>query len=111
MKFQRHAHSDLIAYLNTLNDQLGVARNAFLAKDAEKDHFRATLVKHAEGKSQAEKLMNAQATEEWRIFNKDHAHLESVYEFLKLKFKIMEKEYQSAYQETGLNDALMKKSD
>ncbi len=111
MKFQKHAHSDIIAYLVVLNDQLGVARNAFLAKSASKDHFFANLIREAPGKSVAERRIIAESKKEWLEFCQELAHLESVYEFLKLKFKIMEKEYQSSYQETGLNEGLIRKQE
>lgn len=109
MEFKSHPQSEVISHLNTLNDQLGAARNAFLLKDAEKDHFEATLIIEAVGKSNAERVIQAQARIEWLEFHKELARLEAAYEFLKLKFRVLEHEFQSQYLETKLNEELIKK--
>ncbi len=83
--------------LNAQNEVLGRARNAYLTKEAERKHFEAVLVRKAEGKSHAERTINAQATEAWLTFMKDLARLESVYEFQKLKYEILDKEWQAHY--------------
>ncbi len=111
MEFRRHAHSDIIAYLHILNDQVGVARNAFLAKKAESEHFDSKLAESSPGKSNAERTTRAKATKQYLEFHLDLARLESVLKFLEMKFKIMEKEYQSQYQETGLNEGLIRKEE
>jgi hypothetical protein len=83
--------------LNLQNDVLGRARNSYLEKEAERKHFEAVLIRQAEGKSMAERTVNAQATEVWMRFMKDLARLESVYEFQKLKYEILDKEWQAHY--------------
>jgi hypothetical protein len=95
----RHALADQIDTLSKQNDVLGIARNAYLAKEAERKHFEATLIVAAVGKSHAEKTVNAQATSDWLEFHKDLARLEAVFEFQKFKFKfeILDKEFQAAY--------------
>lgn len=89
----------VIEQLSGQNVVVGRARNAYLAKEAERKHFESTLIQAAEGKSQAEKLMNAQAKPEWLVFAKTLARLESVYEFEKFKLTILDREYQSQYLE------------
>lgn len=92
--------------LLTLGEQNVVtskARNAYLAKEAERKTFESRLIQKAEGKSHAEKLMNAQANEEWLTFAKALARLESVYEFEKFKLNILDKEYQAQYLELKEN--------
>ncbi len=111
MEFKRHAQTEVIAHLNTLNDQLGVARNAYLLKKAERDHYTAKLVRGAPGKSHAERTVYVEAMDEWMQFHKELARLEAVYEFLKLKFRIMEHEFQSQYLETKLNESIIRKQE
>ncbi len=83
----------IISILNKCNDDLGVARFKFLSLEAEKKHFEAVLVSAALGKSHSERVTSAQATAEWLDFHKKLARAESEYEFLKLKFSVLEKEY------------------
>ncbi len=109
MEFKSHAQADVIAHLNALNKQLGIARNDFLSKKAEKDHFEHNLVKTSPGKSHAEKTMNAKASEEWLAFQKELGRLDSIHHFLKLQFQILSYEYLSQYQETKFNEGLINK--
>jgi hypothetical protein len=76
-----------------------IAKNNYLSKEAERKHFESVMTKAAEGKSQAEKVMNAQATEEWLVFHKELARLEAIMDFHKLKLDVLDKEYQAAYLE------------
>ncbi len=105
----KHAQSDIISHLHTLNDQLGVARNKYLLKEAEKDHFESVMISEALGKSVAERVINAKAKKEWNKFQLELARLEAVYEFLKLKFRIMEHEFNAQYLETKLNAGMLQK--
>ncbi len=105
----KHAQSDIISILHTLNDQLGVARNSYLRKEAEKDHFEAVMISQSAGKSVAERVINAKAKVEWNQFQIELARLEAVYEFMRMKFRVVENEYQSQYLETKLNDGLTKR--
>lgn len=111
MNFKSNPLSDLITALYGMNEILSKARHAFLEKEAEKKHFEALLTKTAEGKSHAEKSMNAQAKESWAAFHKDLARLESIYEFQRLKFSVLEKEYQANYIQIKLDADLMKKGE
>lgn len=90
---------------------LGKARNTYLAKEAERRHHEASLVTHAPGKSHAERLINAQASESWVKFSKELARLEAIYEFQRLKFTVLEKEWTSYYLEMKLNESLIKKQE
>jgi hypothetical protein len=87
----------LISALYEHNIVVGKARNRYLLKEAERKHFESVLVKNAEGKSHSEKVIYAQATNEWLEFHKDLARLESVYEFQKFKLEILEKEWLAEY--------------
>jgi hypothetical protein len=89
----------VIEALSEQNVIVGRARNAYLAKESERKTFESRLIQAAEGKSQAEKLMNAQATDEWLEFSKALARLEAVYEFEKFKLTILDREYQAQYLE------------
>jgi len=93
----RHFLSEIIDKLDRQNDTLGIARNAYLAKESERKHFEATLIQAASGKSHAEKTVNAQALPEYARFQKDLARLEAVFEFQKLKFEVLDKEFQAQY--------------
>lgn len=95
--------SPVIEALTKQNAIVGAARNSYLAKEAERKHFESTLIQSADGKSQAEKLVNAQAMPKWPEFAKALARLESVYEFEKFKLSILDKEYQAQYLELKEN--------
>ncbi len=85
----------IIEMLNKQNDILGKARFAYLDMEAERKHFEASLVSkfYEFGGSHASKTTNAQASPEWLAFHKKLARLEAEYEFQKLKFSILDKEY------------------
>jgi hypothetical protein len=100
---------EVLENLTKLNEKLGADRNAYLRKEAQRKHFESCLIQDAAGKSNAEKLINAQATAEWLEFHLFLATLEAVYEFRKLQFSILDKEYQTRYLETKLNDGLIGK--
>lgn len=95
--------------LNKQNESLGKDRNAFLLKEAERKHFEATLIQNAEGKSHAERTTNAQATEEWLSFHKDLARRQSVFEFQKLKFEILDKEFWAEYGSAKAEDKIIRR--
>lgn len=95
--------------LHAQNDLLGKSRNSYLAKEAERKHFEATLIQNAAGKSHAEKTINAQATEEWLAFHKELARKQSVYEFQKLKFEILDKEFWAEYGSAKSEDKIIRR--
>ncbi len=78
---------------------------------ASKDHFEATLIKASPGDSNAEKVVNAKATVEWASFHKSLARLEAIYEFQKLKFSVLEKEWFSCQLELKLDQSLIRKQE
>lgn len=95
--------------LDAQNEVLGKARNAYLAKEAERKHFEAKLIKAAEGKSQAEKTVNAQATNDWLEFQQALARLEAIYEFQKLKAEILDKEFLATYAGLKSDERMIKR--
>lgn len=84
---------NIIQMLHKQNDLLGKARFEYLTQEAERKHFEATLVRDTMGKSHAERLTLAQGSEVWLGFHKKLARLESEFEFQKLKFQVLEKEF------------------
>ncbi len=111
MEFKRHALSDVIRALEAQNQVLGRARHLFLLKSAQRGHYEATMIREAEGKSHAEKANNAKTSAEWLEFSIALAKLESGYEFQKLKFQVMEKDWQSRYLSMKLDESLIKKQE
>lgn len=108
-------HSDnplngLIDAMEAQNDALGKARNKFLTKESERKHFEAVLIRKAQGKSHAEKSINAQATSEWLEFHRELARLEAIFEFQKLKFEILDKEFLANYLTIKTDGPLVRKS-
>lgn len=99
----------VIEALSEQNVVVGRARNAYLAKESERKTFESRLIQTAEGKSQAEKLMNAQATSDWLEFAQKLARLESVYEFEKFKLNILDKEFMASYLELKDNAAIVRR--
>lgn len=102
--------AELIERLEKQNEKVGIARNAYLAKDAEKKTFEARLIRDADGKSHAEKTVLAQATEDWLSFQKDLARLEAVFEFEKFKLEILEKEWLAEYASLKSDERQLKRS-
>lgn len=94
--------------LTQQNEILGRARDKYLAKESERKHFEATLIKSADGKSHADRTVEAQATEDWLVFHKELAKLESIFEFQKLKFEILDKEYLAEYATYKIEERVMR---
>lgn len=90
-------------------ESVGKAFNAYMAKKAEKRNLEARLKKAAEGTSQSEKSMNADATDEWLAFEKELNRLEAIYEFQRDKLEVMNKEYQAQYLELKDNASAIRK--
>ncbi len=98
-----------IQMLHSYANAVGKARDAYLAKEALRDYTKNTLIAMAAGKSHAEKLTQAMATKEWRDFNVEVNRLQAVWEFHKLKFSVIEKEYFAQHQQLSLDGGLIKK--
>ena len=111
MNFHDNPLSELLRDLDKQNDTLGIARSEYLALEASRKHEESALIQGAFGKSHAEKVTNAQASPEWPVMQLKLARAEAVYEFQKLKFSVMEKNWQSAYLCLKLDGALIKKQD
>jgi hypothetical protein len=105
----RHALDHEVDTYSLQVEKYAVARNNYLSKKAERDHFESCLVKAAEGKSQAERVMNAQATTAWLEFHKELARLEAIMDFHKLKLDVLDKEYQAAYLQQKLDEKQIKR--
>ncbi len=100
---------ECVAKLNAQNDVLGRARNSYLLKEAERKHFEASLIKGAPGKSHAERTVSAQSDKTWLDFHVALAKLESVFEFQKLKFEILDKEYLATYATFKIEERVMRR--
>lgn len=104
--------SELHTVLTKLERQcevLGIARNDYLSKESERKHFEAKLIKEARGKSHAERVTEAQSLDLWLEFHKKLARLEAIYEFQKLKFEVLSKEYQAIYLELKIEHQVIQK--
>lgn len=97
----------IIDKLEKQNDLLGKARNAFLMVESEKKHFEATLVQQSQAKSHADRVTDAHSSEKWLAFHKNLARLQAVYEFQKLKFEILNKEYLAEHLSLKLDATVM----
>lgn len=111
MKFEKRSNP-LDPYTQMLQAHaivLGRARDAYLAKEAERKHFESKLIRYAEGKSNADRMVAAQSTDAWLVFHKELARLESVFEFQKLKYEILDKEWLAQYSTLKLDEKLIKR--
>lgn len=88
---------------------LGKARYRYLVMEAERKHFEACLIRDASGKSHAERVNVAQANGSWVIFHKKLARREAVYEFQKLKYEILDKEWLAQYLELKTDEGLVRR--
>jgi len=95
--------------LSAQNDELSRARGAYLLKEAERKHFEALLTKKADGKSHAERVINAQATKDWLLFHKELAVLEGDFEFQKLRYEILDKAYLAEHLSLKLDGSEIKR--
>jgi hypothetical protein len=112
LNLKPHANNpleDLLRTLHSQNETLGKARNEYLSLEASRKFEEAALIKAAEGKSHSEKITNAQGTKAWLNFHKKLARAEAIYEFQRLKFSILEKEFQAVYLMHKLDSGLIKK--
>lgn len=100
---------DILKQLDKQCEVLGKARNVYLGLEVEKRYLEANLVIQAPGKSHAEKVTNAQGSVEWLEFHKRLARAEAVFEFQKLKYDVLSKEWQSRYLEMKLDGAMLGK--
>lgn len=111
MKFEKRTNA-LDPYKEMLEAQavvLSRARDLYLAKDAERKNFEAKLIDSASGKSHAERVIKAQATDAWLKFHKELARLTSVWEFQKLKYEILDKEWLAQYLTLKSDEGLIKR--
>lgn len=100
--------------LNILLEQseiLSEARRLYLLKESERRHFEACLIKGSEGKSHAEKVVNAQASPLWLDFHKGLSELEAIYEFEKLKYEVLDKAYFAEHLSLKIDHGLMSKNE
>lgn len=101
---------DCVQRLNEQNDILGRVRDKYLKSESTRKHYEAKLIIGATGKSHAEKVTNAQGTEDWRKLEFDIAALESSYEFNKLKLEVLNKEYLALHLSLKIDSEVMRKS-
>lgn len=78
-------------------DVLKDVRTPFKLKFAEKKHLENRLIRDAVGKSHAERVTNAYASEEWNRFSLGLAELENIYEHECLKMEVLKTDYQTKY--------------
>lgn len=104
--------ASLAARLNALTKQNEVLRDvraSYLLKEASRKHLESRMVRAAEGRSQAEKTVNAQSTDEWLGLQQEIAELESAFEFEKLKYEILDKAWLAEHVTYKIEDGLIKR--
>lgn len=104
------ALQDCINRLYVQNDVLGLVRNQYLEVESTRKHYEAKMINKASGKSHAERLVNAQASEEWRQLSLNISYLEGSFEFNKLKLEVLNKEYLALYLSLKIDSEVMRKS-
>jgi len=101
---------ECVSRLDAQNDLLRIVRKKYLEAEACRKHYEARMISMAVGKSNAEKVINAQATESWRNQALMIASLESDFEFEKLKFSVLEKDFLAIHLSMKLDDQTMRRS-
>ncbi len=99
----------IIRMLYHQNDVLGVARFKYLDMEAERKHFEATIISGLGGVSHAARTAAAQAMQPWLDFHKKLARLEAEYEFQKLKYEVLGKEFLAVHLTLKLDHDTIKK--
>lgn len=101
----------IIAMLLRQNETLGKARFDYLDMEAERKHFEGNAIKSAGGMniSHAQATTWAQSTKEWLDFHKKLARLEAIFEFEKLKFEVLSKEFLAIHLSLKLDHETLKK--
>lgn len=99
----------LIAKLHIQNDVLGFVREKHLELQSTRKHYESKLVSMAQGKSHAERQTFAYASEAYRELMAGISKVEADYEFEKLKFSILEKEFQATYLSLKMNEETLRK--
>lgn len=101
--------SELIEELEARVECLNKARGLFLKHEAITERGEALLISQAQGSSNAEKVMNAKASNEWNQIQLDYRKAQWLYENEKSKFSVLEKKWQTAYLDAKLNERVIKK--
>ncbi len=109
MQFKDTPLKEINQMLSNQATRLSKARFDYLRLDAERQSHEALLIKNANGKSHAEKVTNARADESWVIFLRKLARAEAVFEFEKLKFSILEREWLAIHQSLKMDNGMIKK--
>jgi hypothetical protein len=78
-------------------DVLIASRVPYNLKLAEKKWLENKLIRDASGKSHAEKVTNAYASETWREFSLELADLENRYQEAVLRHEVLKADYQTKY--------------
>jgi hypothetical protein len=102
--------ADCVERLNQQNSVLDIVRVKYLETESTRKHYEARLIAMASGKSHAERTINAQATESWRLLALSIAQYESAYEFERTKLDVLSKEYQALYLSLKIDSETMRKT-
>lgn len=99
---------EIRAELDKIADKLSRAQHKYLRKKYAHGHFRAAIIKVSEGKSYAEKEMNAEATEMWKKLADELADAESVYDHYTREYKRLQMAHQDAYLKEKMDSEMIK---
>lgn len=104
-----HALSDIEDALDKQNVITSKAFDEFARLRAYKDHIEGTIVDHTEGKSQAEKISRAKATQEWLDLHVKLNRAEAIYKFQQREYDNLQRKWQSQYLMHKLDGQIIKK--
>ena len=91
------------------NDVLKAAEETYLRLEGERKSLLAQLTLNADGKSFAEREAKALASSDWKRFVAGHVMAETVMNFEKRKYSILEQAYYAAYSTMKLEDRSIRK--
>ncbi len=113
MKFTPKGHplKDVLAALGAQGELLAMKMYEHLAKEAQRKHVEATLISTAPGRSHAERVTQAQSSQEWLDFHTQLAKVEARHEFERLKYTLLEREYQAQYLTLKQDEGLIRKQE
>lgn len=107
--FAPHAQRDIVHALAVKCSELKQARYDFYYQRSLRDHLEARLIEEAPRESQAAKERYVKASKAWFDIEAEYLIFKSNFEDLLLQYAVIEKEYQSQYQDNKLDAGLIRK--
>jgi hypothetical protein len=95
--------------LEVQNNLLGKNRAEYLAKEVELEHLENKWADELEGESQAARERKVKASERWLKLASEVARLKAIFEFQKLRYEILDKEWLAQYASMKLDERTIRK--